>query len=276
MSTASGEPTGPRASSGRRTAFRIIATIMGLSGAGFGLFTAVFGIVSEAQRIHAIHNSVVATLLLVLSAAPALAAARDPEHSTAPLTHLTAVGIAGLATMAFSLTLDPFTLPFILLVGVLWALRPARERPIPEGRPSWILLVLVLASAVPLVVYSLDNAELQRLDRTSEHAELYHWVETSFYAIAILLLALLAALRPAVYRLSAWSAGIGLVVLGVASLFLPGYASAIDGSWAWGALAEGVIFVAAAEWERRRLGPRARPGAIAGARKAWPPSRRWP
>jgi hypothetical protein len=227
---------------------------MGVSGAGFGLFTAVFGIISEDQAEHAIHNSVVATLLVVLSAAPALAAARDPEHSTVPLMHLTAVGIAGMATMALSLTIDPYTLPFILLVGMLWALQPAREQPIPEGRPSWILLVLVLASVVPLVVYALDNAELQRVDRTSEHADLYHWVETSFYAIAIILLGLLAALRPAVFRLSAWSAGIALVVLGIASLFLPGHASAIDGSWAWGAVAGGAAFVAAAEWERRRLG----------------------
>jgi hypothetical protein len=264
MSTASGEPARPQArSAGRRTAFRSIAAIMAVSGAGFGLFTAVFGVISEAQRIHAIHNSVVATLLIILSATPAMAAARDPERSTAPLMHLTAVGIAGLATMALSLTIDPFTLPFILLVGVLWALQPARERPFPEGRPSWILLVLALASTVPLVMYALDNAELQRLDRTSEHAEFFHWVETSFYAIAILLLALLAAVRPAVYRLSAWSAGIGLVVLGIASLFLPGHASAIDAPWAWGAVVGGAVFVAAAEWERRRLGASAGRGVTA-------------
>jgi hypothetical protein len=258
VSTSSGEPAGPRArSGGRRRAFRIVASIMAVSGAGFGLFTAVFGIISRDQRIHAIHNSVVATLLLVLSAAPALAAARGPERSTLPLMQLTAVGVAGLVTMGLSLTIDPFTLPFILLVGVLWALQPARERPIPAGRPSWILLVLVLAAAAPLAVYALDNADLQRLDQTSEHAELYHWVETSFYAIAILLVALLAALRPAAYRLPAWSAGIALVVLAAASLAFPGYASALDGPWAWGALAEGIIFVAAAEWERLRFGAQA-------------------
>jgi hypothetical protein len=139
---------------------------------------------------------------------------------------------------------------------VLWALKPARERPIPESRPSWILLVLVLAAAVPLSIYALDNADLQRVDQTSEHAEFYHWVETSFYAIAILLVALLPALRPAAYRLPAWSAGIALVVLAAASLVFPGYASALDGPWAWGALVGGIIFVAVAEWERRRLGAR--------------------
>lgn len=256
MSISSGhsEETGRAGGSGgRRTAFRIIATIMAVSAAAFGLFTAVFGIISESQRIHAVHNSVVATLLLVLSAPPALAAARDPERSTGPLMHLTAVGIAGLATMALSLTLDPFTLPFVLLVGVLWALQPARERPIPEGRPSVLLLVLALAAAVPLVLYALGQAEFQRLDTLSEHDELYHWVETSFFAVAVLLLGLLAAARPAAYRLPAWSAGVALAVLGGASLALPGRASALDGPWAWGALAGGILFVATAEWERRRL-----------------------
>jgi hypothetical protein len=247
-------PTGRAASPGRRKAFRVIATIMAGAGAAFGAFTAVFGIIAESQRIHALHNSVVATLLLVLSALPALAAARDPEGSTRPLMQLTAVGIAGLVTMAFSLAIDPFTLPFILLVGVLWWLRPSRRRPILVERPSPILLVLAVAAAVPLVVYALGQAELQRIDESSEHAELFHWVETSFYSVAILLVGFLAAVAPAAYRLASWSAGVALAVLGGASLVFPERASALDGPWAWAALAGGIGFVAAAEWERRRLG----------------------
>jgi hypothetical protein len=227
---------------------------MGVSGAAFGAFTAIFGIVSEDQRIHAFHNSVVATLLLVVSALPALLAARDPDHSTGPLMQLTMVGVAGLATMAIALTIDPFTLPFIALVGVLWTLRPSRDPAIPVGRASPLLLLLVLGAAIPLFVYALGQAELQRLDQTSEHAEFYHWVETSFYAAAIPLVALLAAVRPAAYRLSAWSAGIAVAVLGGASLALPRYASALETSWAWAALVGAIAFVGAAEWERRRIG----------------------
>jgi hypothetical protein len=243
-----------RQPTGRRTAFRVIAAIMGVSGTAFGAFTAIFGIVSEDQRIHAFHNSVVATLLLVLAALPALLAARNPGHSTGPLMQLTMVGVAGLATMAIALTIDPFTLPFIALVGVLWILRPSRDPAIPVGRVSPLLLLLVLGAAIPLFVYAFGQAELQRLDQASEHAEFYHWVETSFYAAAIPLVALLAALRPVAYRLSAWSAGIAVAVLGEASLALPGYASALDTSWAWAALVGGIAFVGAAEWERRRLG----------------------
>jgi Mg-chelatase subunit ChlD len=52
---------------GRRKAFRVIAIILAVTGLGFGLFTAVFGIISEAQRVHALHNVVVATLLVVLT-----------------------------------------------------------------------------------------------------------------------------------------------------------------------------------------------------------------
>jgi hypothetical protein len=227
---------------------------MGISGAAFGAFTAIFGIVSEAQRIHAFHNAIVATLLLVLSALPALLTARNPDHSTGPLMQLTMVGVAGLATMLLALKIDPFTLPFIALVGVLWVLRPGRDPLMPSGRASPVLLMFVLGAAIPLFVYAFGQAELQRLDQTSEHAQFYHWIETSFYAAAIPLVGLLAALRPATYRLAAWSAGIAAAVLGEASLALPGYASSLDTPWAWAVLVGGIAFVGTAEWERRRLG----------------------
>jgi MFS family permease len=243
----------------RGKAFRLIAVVMAVSAVAFGVFTAVFGIISEGQRIHAIHNTVVASLLLVLSAPGMIVAARTPDRSTAALMHLAMIGVAGLATMAISLTLDPFTLPFVLLVGVLWLLRPGREPLLPTGRVSPILLVLVLAASVPLVAYSLDHAELQRIDSTSEHAQLFHWVEMSFYAVAILLLGLLAALRPATYRLSATCAGVALAILGAGSLLLEAYVSALETSWAWAALTGGLVFVAAAEWEARRAS-QSRPG----------------
>ena len=193
---------GPAQSTKRRTAFRVISTLWAASGIAFGVFTALFAVLDEGQEIHAIHNAVVTALLLVLSAPAAVAAARAPERSTRPLVHLSAVGIAGLITMALSLTLDPFTLPLVILVGVLWALRPSREEPIASVSPSPILLVFVAAAAGPLVAYALGQAELQRIDDVSEHAEFFHWVETSFYAVAILLLGLLAALRPAAHRFS--------------------------------------------------------------------------
>jgi hypothetical protein len=241
-----------RALSHRLRTFRVIAAIMAVSGVAFGLFTAVFGIVSEAQEIHAFHNVVVAALLLVLSAPPAIAAARAPDRAAGPLLHLVAVSVAGLITMVLGLKVDIFTLPFIVLVGVLLMLQRPREPALGVGRLSPSLAVLVAVAALPLVIYALEQAELQRIDFSSEHAEFNHWVETSFYAVAVLLLGLVAALRPAANRLTAWCAGLGLAILGGASLALGHYASSFDGPWAWAALLGGLVFISVAEWERLR------------------------
>jgi hypothetical protein len=222
-----------------------------VSGIGFGLFTAVFGIISEAEKIHAFHNVLVASLLLVITAPPLIAAVRDPERATIPLMHLLVVGAAGLITMAVALTVDPFTLPIIVLLAALWFLRPRRGSPFPPGRPSVILLVLVLAAVVPLAVYAFDHANLQHTDN-SEHAERYHWVEASFYATSVLLLGFLVSVRPAAYRMTAWCAGLAIAILGAGSLFLGTYESAVGTPWAWAALGGGLAFVAVAEWEFRR------------------------
>jgi len=236
----------------RLTVMRVIAWVMAVSAVGFGLFTIVFGIVGPGQEIHGVHNAIVAALLLGLSAPPVIQVARAPDRSIRALVILAAVAIAGLATMAMSLTLDPFTLPFVLLIGVLWAVVPSREGAIPVGRPSLIMLALAMVAAVPLVVFALCQAELQRTDDSSEHAAFFHWVETSFYAIAILLLGFLAALRPTGLRLAGWMAGIALAVLGAASVALGQHASALPAPWGWAALLGGVAFLAAGEWEARR------------------------
>ncbi|MDQ3978355.1 MAG: hypothetical protein M3314_02220 [Actinomycetota bacterium] len=251
LASGGGDPTNRRA--GRRKAFRTIATVMAVSGVLFGVFTAVFGIVSEAQKIHAFHNAVVAALLLVLAAPPAIAAARAPERAGAPLVHLVALSAAGLGTMLLGQKIDVFTLPFIVFVGVLVALRVASFDALRSGHWSVPLAILVVTAAVPLMTYAVGEAELQRVDTSSEHAEFNHWVEMSFVAVAVLMLGALTALRPAAFRLSAWSVGVTLAVLGAASITFSGYASAMSESWAWAALAGGVAFVVLAEFARRRF-----------------------
>jgi hypothetical protein len=236
----------------RLTAVRVIAVIMAVSAVGFGLFTIVFGIVSPEQEIHAVHNAIVASLLLVLSAPPVIEVARRPDGAIRPLVLLAAVAIASLATMVLPLTADPFTLPFVVLIGVLWAMVPSREGAWPDGRPSLPMLALVAAGAVLLLPFALDQAGFQRTDQSSEHAAFFHWVETSFYAVAILLLGLLAALRPGAFHMATWLAGPALAILGAASVLFPQHASALPSPWGWGALGGGVAFIALGEWEARR------------------------
>jgi hypothetical protein len=237
---------------GRLTALRIVAAVSAASTIGFGVFTLVFGIVEPAQEPHAFHNVMVASLLLVLTAPANIAIAVAPQRAIRPLVVLTVVGIGALATMAMGGTVDPFTLPVVLVLPVMWALLPDRDGAYPAGRSSPILVILVLAAAAPLFAYAIGQADLQRTDHASEHAAFYHWVEASFAAVAVLLLGLLAALRPAAYRLAAWCAGVTLAVLGVASVVLGEYASAFEAPWSWLALVGGAAFVAVAEWEARR------------------------
>jgi hypothetical protein len=252
--------------SGKQKAFRAIAIVMAVSGAVFGIFTAVFGIVSEAQEIHAFHNAVVAALLLVLSAPAAIAAARAPQQAAAAVVHLVALSAAGLGTMFLSQKVDVFTLPFIVFVGVLVALRVVPFDALWSGRWSLPLAILVVAAAVPLLTYALGEAELQRIDTSSEHADFNHWVEMSFVAVGVALLGALTAFRPAAFRLSAWSAGITLAVLGAASLAFSSYASAMSEAGGWTALVGGVVFIAVAELERQRFHSPATSKQIGGSR----------
>jgi len=222
---------------------RLIAGFMAGSAIVFGAFTIVFGAVAESQYIHGFHNAVVAALLLVLSAPPALAIARRPDRSDAPLITLTVLSAAAVITMAASLTIDPFTVPFVVFTGVLWTLRQSNERTVHEEQPSKGLLVLVAAGAVPLIVYALGQAELQRTLVGDVHSQFFHWVEASFYTTGILFFGLLSAVRPRTQRMAGLSAGLGLIILGLAALFLSGHASAVPTPWSWLAVAGGVAFI---------------------------------
>ena len=234
---------------GRLRAMRIIAAGMAVGAIGFGLFTIVFGLLNPAQEPHAFHNPIVASLLIVLSAPPLIGIARDPENPTQPLVILAAVGVAAVATMAVALTLDPFTLPVVVLIGVLWALAPSRSAVMPAGTVSVPLIALSALAAVVLVPYAVSQADLQRTDQVSEHARFFHWVETAFHATAIPLLGLLAGLRPAAYRMAGWMAGIAFLVLGLASLLYAGYASALPVAMAAGAVVGGLAMLGFAALE---------------------------
>ena len=239
----------------RLTAMRVIAWLLTVSGVAFGLFTIVFGVIGPDQEIHAVHNAVVASLLIILTAPPMLDVARARERAARPLAILVVLAVAGLAAMALALTPDPFILPVLVLIGVLWWLAPSREGAIPPGRPSLAMLAVVIAGAVLLIPYAIENAGLQRTDRTSDHAAFFHWVETSFTAAGIVLVGLLSAVKPRAFRMATWCAGLALAVLGAASVLFPGYASALASPWSWAALAGGLAFMGVGEWEARRSSP---------------------
>ena len=240
--------------SGRLRATRILAAVMAVGAIGFGVVTAIFGIVDPAQEPHAFHNTIVAALLIAVSGPPVVAIARDPATAGGPLVVLTAVGVAALATMAMALTLDPFTLPFVVLVGVLWAL--ARPDTALMGSAGMHLPVIGLSiiAALAFGPYVLDQAGLQRTDTTTEHDAFFHWVEMSFYAAAVPLLGLVAGLRLPGARLARWITGVASVILGAGSLLLVDYPSAVPALPAWIAIGIGAAFLALTVLESRQPG----------------------
>ncbi|MGH2418266.1 MAG: hypothetical protein ACRDFY_08015 [Candidatus Limnocylindria bacterium] len=237
----------------RLTAMRVIAWFLIVGGVGFSIFTVAFGFVGPNQQIHAVHNAVVASLISVLTVPPLVAVARRPDRAGPALLILATLALVGLATMALSLTPDPFTLPVVVLIGALWFLAPSRDGGLPAGRPSLVMLALALAGAVLLGLYGLDQAALQRTDQTSDHARFFHWVETSFYAAGIVALGLLGAWRPRALRLATWCAGVALAALGAASVVFAAFPSALPSPWGWAALIGGVAFIGLGGWEVRRL-----------------------
>jgi hypothetical protein len=236
----------------RLTAMRVIAWLLIVTGVGFTLFTIVFAFVGPNQAVHAVHNAVVSALIVVLTVPALVAVARRPEGSAAELTILGVLSVAGVAAMAISLTPDPFTLPVLVLIGVLWFLAPSREGAVPDGRPSLVMLALGLVALVLLVPYVLDHAALQRTDQASDHARFFHWVETAFYSLGIGALGVLGGWRPRGFRLATWCAGVGLAVLGAASVAFPSLASALGSPWSWVALFGGLVFIGVGEREARR------------------------
>jgi hypothetical protein len=75
-------------------------------------------------------------------------------------------------------------------------------------------------------------------------------------AIAVVLLGLLAAARTQGWRLPAWSAGTAAIIVGLASCVLPDVPGSVGQACGALAVVWGVLFVAVAEWQGRRVAGR--------------------
>lgn len=136
-------------------------------------------------------------------------------------------------------------------------LHPARRelfRPFRASRVNWVMLALVVVTAVPLIAFAATNVGLQRT-AADEHAVMGHYGFMAAFAFTVVGVGLLASLRPVGWRLTAWVAGSLPAALGLASLAYPDTASSLGVPWALAALAWGVLFVATAELSRRKDGP---------------------
>jgi hypothetical protein len=255
----------PSTSRGRRIAFTVVAVIFGL-GAAFGLFGVALIVGwfdNEAGGIHRVHYLGFGVLFGVILTTALFAMARRPE--TRPSAFYQVVAAALAALVAALVAADPGYLLFGVIMAVaaaiLLALHPARSgvlHPVPH--PSTIMGLVAFAGAVPLVWFGLTAARLQRDGAPVDpHVNMDHWAIMASMAFALVLVGFLAAARTRGWRLTAWCAGLGAAVYGLASIVFhrfPGTNVPYPGSegigWGLVAIVGGLAFIAVAEWEARR------------------------
>jgi Mn2+/Fe2+ NRAMP family transporter len=245
------------ARSGTRTAFRIVAGVLGVGGV---LLSVPFGIISffdDSQTIHRLHNVAFSALYGVLLGVALLACARRPEANVSSFFVAVASGlagtIAGLASKDF-ITGTWFTAPIAIVV--LCALHPGRSALL---RPSGVDLatgVLALIALVPAIAFFLTQAELQRTGFAADpHWELHHYSAMAAAVLALPVCGFAASFRESGRRLGPWLVGIAALMIGIGSLLLSDYAGALDAMWAWLTLAWGIAVIAVVELRRGVASP---------------------
>lgn len=151
--------------------------------------------------------------------------------------------------------IDPAFLVFLVPVLVLAALHPARAHLFRRGTGmSHLLAGITLVAAIPLVIYGVEQALLQR-NSWPPTADPHHvkWWMMGMLAFVIALVGLVASLRPEGWRVPGWSAGLAAVIFGVVSVLHPDHASSVG--WMWGSISVlgGAAFIGAVVWEAGRV-----------------------
>lgn len=248
----------PRVSRPRRLAFTVLAALLvvlfgfiffGLTSLVIGWFGDLEGVAGPVTEIG--YGALVG-LILTVGLASQL---RHPERRIAGLQQAALV-IPSLATGSVLARDSQNVEPLVILVpalALLWALHPARAEFLrPPNRISRRLLAIALLGAVPLVAYAVAmGTAAQELTGPPHHVQRLSTMAA--LAVGIELTALLAALRTPGWRIPTWSAATALVVFGVASVLFPDHPAAVGSVWGGLAIAGGLLFVAVAEWEARRV-----------------------
>ena len=234
---------------------------LGAIGGLFGIGLIIGWFSNDDGGIHRVHLIGFGVLYGALLATAAVALAVRPDTPSA-FWQVVTVGVASVLGGALSTNVGVVMLGAFVLVGaaILFALHPALDSVLHPGfRPSPVLGAVVLLGSVPLVGLGLAAARLQRTGPPADpHVNQGHWAIMASMAFGLVLCGLLAAARARGWRVTAWSAGLGLAVYGLASVVfarIPGtdvpYAGSEGVGWGLVAIAGGLVFVAVAEWQAR-------------------------
>jgi len=244
-----------------------------------------------SHRIHLISFGWIFTLSFIAL----LAQIRRPETKVAQMYQvLIAIELLVVTTIIVDQAIDEFVVMFMILPPVLVALHPNLSGLLrPSIQSNRTLMALAVLAAIPLlfhasvqfrigreatriagpIVEELENRpnlsedEFERElnaatrratdspEKAEEAAHHFHWSAMGAFSLIIGALALVAALRPYGWRLTAWAAGLSAVLYGAASIFNQGDASALNGYWSVLAIAWGIGFIVVSEVTSRGTSP---------------------
>jgi hypothetical protein len=245
-------------SNGKRIAFKVLAGLLAAASFG-GLFGAavIFAWFDDSDSgIHRVHDMGFGALYGAILTMGFLVQNWRPEKKLSPFYQILDVALAtaiagAIATSGFAI-LGLFILIAYVILFVLHPYRSELLRPQREGF-SPILLGLTVLGAIPLIWYALSMAKLQRNGFPADpHVSGDHWTTMAAMAIGIVLVGVLAAFKFRGWRISAWCAAAALFLYGLISVVYPHKAGSEGTGWGLVAMAGGVVFAAAAQWEARR------------------------
>jgi hypothetical protein len=240
----------------RRTTFIVLAVLFGL-GLGFGAFAFPSLVVgwfgAGGREIHKVHDLAYGAQAGILFAAALVLQSVNPERKPAIMLTAAASGLAN--AVGYSLGGNFFfgLVPFVVL-GLLWWLHPARHELRLAGPVHPLMAGLAVLAAIPLVIYALDQAAIQRACLAGDpHCDEFHYAGMAAIALAIPLAGLVASFSTRGWRISAWLAGLATAVFGLAAMLFPEHTSSVGTTWGAVALGGAVLFVAIAELRARRV-----------------------
>lgn len=161
---------------------------------------------------------------------------------------------------------SPLILVFLGVTALLVYLHPARSRLMELGT-AWqpLLAGLAILGAIPLVIYALDQIDIQRLDLNDPHWEEGHFGQMAAWAVVMPALGLLAARRTPGWIWVARGAALGTSLMGLISLIYPENLSSLGTAWGTAAIVGALVFAVVAEREALSDGGEAGGAVIASS-----------
>ena len=246
---------------GRRIAFSVLSAIFaaGALGGLFGVGLVIGWFDNADGKIHRVHDIGFGVLYGVILTVALVVLVVRPGNVSA-FYQVVATAAAGLLGGLVSTDASYLILGVIVAVAalILLALHPGRGEVLhPALDLIPVLSVFALAGSVPLVWLALTMARLQRTGSPLDpHVQMDHWANMAAMAFGLALVGLLASCGMRGWRVSAWCAGLGAAVFGLASIVFhrfPGtdipYAGSVGTGWGLVAVVGGLAFVAVAEWQ---------------------------